>query len=53
MRTTSIRGRGGSIPNRGGSPNDTQRQNFFSGQQKVLLEGIAGDRDHHPFTSRL
>ena len=31
MRTASIRGRGGSMPNsRGGSPVSTQRQNFFS-----------------------
>jgi hypothetical protein len=31
IRTASIRGRGGSTPNRrGGSPNDTHRQNFFS-----------------------
>src|SRR5262249_28934002 len=31
IRTASIRGRGGSSPNRrGGSPSSTQRQNFFS-----------------------
>ena len=31
IRTASIRGRGGSTPNRrGGSPLSTQRQNFFS-----------------------
>jgi hypothetical protein len=31
LRTASIRGRGGSTPNRRGvSPNWTQRQNFFS-----------------------
>ena len=31
IRTASIRGRGGSTPNRrGGSPVSTQRQNFFS-----------------------
>jgi hypothetical protein len=31
LRTASMRARGGSTPNRrGGSPNETQRQNFFS-----------------------
>ncbi len=50
IRTASIRGRGGSTPNRrGGSPNSTQRQNFFSAVSKqVLIERIGGDLRSQP-----
>ena len=51
-RTASIRGRGGSTPNRrGGSAFNTAPEALLGCEQKVLVEGIGRDTGLDPFTA--